>query len=385
MKKIGILTFHASHNIGSMLQSYALQTYLQETTDSDVEFIDYASPEQRNMYAIFPKTERKTFKRKLKGVARLVIDSVFYPLLKIRYDDFETFKNNYLILSENNYSYSNELDELENRYDYIFIGSDQIWNVNCRDFTDTYFVDFKTKAKLISYAPSLGGKNILKSDIDTNKVKSLLSNINSLSVREVNGKKWLDELTGKSFEVVCDPTLLLSKERWSRFLDEKKIKKKYTDYIFFYGQPFAKDTFEIIEKVSKKTNKKIVMLDAKAWLYNFCIKRGFILEKHCSPLDYLHLIKHASLVITTSYHGTIFSTVFEKDFWTVTFKGTNLDDDRVGTLLKQVGLEDRFIYIEDILDKDIESKVDYSNYDRTLEPLVSKSKNYIKTALTNSG
>jgi hypothetical protein len=375
MKKIGILTYHASHNIGSMLQSYSLQTFLEKKYGYEVEFIDYSSPEQRNMYSIFPTINNT------KDLIKNIISGMFYRLFKIRYDDFEKFKFTYLKLSEKNYTFANEINELEKKYDYIFLGSDQIWNVNCPDFTNVYFADFKTKATLIAYAPSLGGQNILESGINLKYIKNLVQKIDHLSVREVNGKKWLESLTNRSFEIVADPTLLLEKKSWHSFLEKHDKQPQYDKYIFFYGVPFSKKTYSIVSKISKKLGLKVVMLDAKSWIYNFCFIRGFVLEKHCTPLDYLSLIKNSSLVITTSFHGTIFSTIFEKDFWTVTFKGTNPDDDRVSTLLTQLGLEDRLIYLEDFSTIDFSKKVDYSEYQSNLQPLVTKSIEFIDNSI----
>lgn len=379
MKNIGIITYHASHNIGSMLQSYALQTYLENTYDCKVEFIDYASPDQRNMYAVFPKMAKSD--SLLKYIVKTSIRGIFYPWLKKRFDDFESFKNTYLKLSEHNYMYSEQINELESKYDYIFLGSDQIWNSNCEDFTNVYFANFNTKAKLVAYAPSLGGKNLFHSNLDLDYIKQLIDKMEHLSVREINGKKWLDKLTNKSFEITVDPTLLINKSHWNNFLTDSKVKTKHKDYIFFYGVPFSEKTYPILEEISKKLGLKVVMMNVRSYFTNHCYKRGFILEKESSPLDYLSLIKNSSLVITTSFHGTIFSTVFEKDFWTVTFEGTNTDDDRVDTLLKHLGLEERLIYLENIENIDLSKKVDYSDYDSNLEPLISKSKSFIDKSL----
>ena len=382
IKKIGILTYHASHNIGSMLQSYALQTYLENTYECKVEFIDYSSPEQRAMYSIIPKIKKSN--NLIVRIKQTIINSlaiVFYPLFKIRYDGFEKFKNKHLKLSKGNYIFSEQINELESKYDYIFLGSDQIWNVNCLDFTSVYFADFKTKAKLIAYAPSLGGQNIITSKVDKDHIKQLIERIDSLSTREVNGKKWLEEFSNRSFEIVADPTLILNKKIWDSFLDTHKEQSKYGSYIFFYGVPFSKETYSVVEEISKRLGLKVVMIDAKSYIFNFCFTRGFVLERRCSPLEYLSLIKNSTLVITTSFHGTIFSTVFEKDFWTVTFKGTNTDDDRVSTLLKQLGLEDRLVYLEEVSNIDLTKKVDYSNYETNLNPLIAKSEKFISNSL----
>jgi len=382
MKKIGIITYHASHNIGSMLQAYALQTYLEKNYNYKVEFIDYSSPAQRNMYSISPKLNKN--EKNLKKIAKKIKDFLrlpFYPLLKTRFDDFEKFKHRYLKLSDHNYIFSKEIDELEFEYDYIFLGSDQIWNVNCIDFTDVYFADFQTSATLVAYAPSLGGKNIITSDVDLEGIKKLISKIEYLSVRESNGKYWLEELTDRSVDILLDPTLLLDKKSWHSFLDKHSSPPHYENYIFFYGIPFSNKTYPVLEQISKKLGLNVVMIDAKSWIVNYCAFRGFLLEKHCSPLDYLSLIKNASMIITTSYHGTIFSTIFEKNFWTLTFQETNVEDDRIPTLLDQLGLEDRFINLEDVNNIDLTKVVDYSNYSHRLKPFLSKSEEFIAKIL----
>jgi len=384
MKKIGILTYHASHNIGSMLQSYALQTYLETTYKYDIEFIDYSSPAQRNMYSIFPKLKSGENKKPSVRIIKLlktISRFLFYPWLKMRFYDFENFKNKNLHLSKHNYILTDQIDELENEYEHLFLGSDQIWNINCEDFTDAYFADFKTNANIIAYAPSLGGQNIFSSNTNLEKLKNLINKIEYLSVREVNGKKWLEELTNRHVEIVVDPTLLLSKKIWHEFLNNHKKENKYQNYIFFYGVPFSNKTYSVLEKISKRLGMKVVMLDIRSYISNNCYKRGFILEKRSSPLDYLHLIKNSSLVITTSFHGTIFSTIFEKNFWTVTFEGTNPEDDRIFTLLNHLGLEERLIYLEKIDSVNLTKDVDYSNYDISLEKLISNSTKFIHDSI----
>ena len=72
--------------------------------------------------------------------------------------------------------------------------------------------------------------------------------MDALSVREVNGKKWLEELTEKKFEVVCDPTLLLQKSQWHNLLNSHENQPQYEDYIFFYGQAFSKQTLRLSQK-----------------------------------------------------------------------------------------------------------------------------------------
>lgn len=373
MKKVGLITYHASHNIGSMLQTYAMQYILNEKYKMDVEIINFSSKAQQNMYSMLPKVTS------LKGVARVLINLITYPVLKSRFNDYENFIQSKFKMTECFYEKESELDELSDRYDYIIAGSDQIWNVNCEDFSDAYFIPFATKAKKISYAPSLGGKNILSSNVNLDKYSKYINDFDSLSVREVNGKKWLDKLSGRNFDIVADPTILVERGVWDELANPINIEG---DYIFFYGVPFSPETYDVVCEISKKLNLPVYMLDAKSYIYRGNFMKGINLWGHCSPSDYLGLIKNAKLVITTSFHGSIFSTIFRKNFWAVTFKETNKDDDRIATLFEQLNLKERLIYLEEYSKYDLLSDVDYSLYDENIKNFKDRSFSFLDSSLS---
>jgi len=372
MKKVGLITYHASHNIGSMLQTYALQYILRNKYKCEVEIINFSSKKQRNMYSLFPKIISKNI------LIKNIINILFYPLLKSRFDDFESFIAKYFSLTPNSYSETSELNALKNKYDYIICGSDQIWNVNCDDFDDAYFLSFFTNAKKISYAPSLGGKNILKSDVDLEKYRHYIQSFEHLSVREVNGKKWLDKLSDRDFKIVADPTILVNQNVWEQLVAPREFQE---DYIFFYGVPFSPVTYKIVVEISKQLNLPVVMLDAKSWLYKGNFMKGIKLSKHSSPNDYLSLIKHSKLVITTSFHGSIFASIFNKNFWTVTYKQTNTDDDRVKTLLSQLNMTERLIYLEDYKQYKLLEDIDYSLYEEVVSSFQKRSFEFLTESL----
>lgn len=372
MKKAGLITYHASHNIGSMLQTFAMQHILETKYDLSVDIIDFSSKAQRNMYSMFPVYKTP------KGLARLLINLCTYPILKSRYNDYENFIKENFNLTKENYTENSQLTELSKEYDYFFAGSDQIWNVNCEDFDDAYFLPFKTKAKKISYAPSLGGKNILTSDVNLGKYKKLIEDFDELSVREVNGKKWLDKLTGKDFSIVADPTILVERDIWENLANDIDFSG---DYIFFYGVPFSPKTYDIVCDISKRMNMPVIMLDAKSYIYRGNFTRGIKLWKHCSPKDYLGLIKNSKLVITTSFHGSIFASIFRKNFWAITFKETNPDDDRIKTLFEQLKLKQRLIYIEDHEKYNLLEDVDYSEYEESIQKFRSRSFDFLDKAI----
>ncbi len=372
MKKVGLVTYHASHNIGSMLQTYAMQYTLKDRYQLDVDVIDFSSKSQQNMYSMFPIYKTP------KGIIRLAVNFLTYPILKSRYNDYENFIKKHFNLSSSSYEYTSQLNNIANDYDYFIAGSDQIWNVNCEDFDDAYFLPFNTNATKISYAPSLGGKNILNSDVDLEKYKSYINGFDYHSVREVNGKQWLEKLSGNNFSIVADPTILVEEDVWDNLANEVDFKG---DYIFFYGVPFSPKTYDIVSDISKKLKMPVVMLDAKSYIYRGNFARGFKLWKHCSPSDYLGLIKGSKLVITTSFHGSIFASIFKKNFWAVTFKETNSDDDRIKTLFDQLNLSERLIYIENHDDYDLLDDVDYSSYDETILKFRQRSFSFLDSAL----
>jgi hypothetical protein len=371
--KVGIITYHASHNIGSMLQTYALQYVISSKYQKEVEIIDFSSDGQRNMYSMFPKPKN------YKGLIRVLINFFSYPILKSRYDDYERFIEDNFKLSKNNYRYHSELSLISSEYDYLIAGSDQIWNVNCDDYSEAYFLPFESKAKKIAYAPSLGGRNILKSNVDLAKYRKYIADFDCLSVREKNGKKWLDELSGREFEVVSDPTILVEDSVWENLIPDDNYPK---NYIFFYGVPFSTKTYDIVSKISKLLNMEVIMLDAKSYIYRGNFARGFKLWKSCSPCDYLGLIKNSNLVITTSFHGSIFASIFKKNFWAVTYRETNEDDDRIKVLFEQLGLTDRLIYIEDYESYNLTEDIDYNDYDKRIAAFRKRSYEFLDKAMS---
>ncbi|GLP96768.1 polysaccharide pyruvyl transferase family protein [Paraferrimonas sedimenticola] len=372
MEKIGILTYHASHNMGSMLQTYAMQYILSNHFKMEVEVVNYSSKGQQNMYSMFPSYKG------WKGLARLIINAVSFPVLKSRYNDYELFINDAFNLSGEKFDTLVELEKVCAKYDFLVVGSDQIWNVNCEDFTDAYFLPFSTSASKIAYAPSLGGRNLLNSGLNLEKYKNYIKDFTGLSVREVNGKAWLEKLSNEHFEIVADPTILVETSVWDSLAKPRLYEE---DYIFFYGVPFSPDTYDIVMEISKELGMSVVMLDAKQYVYRGNFLKGIKLSRNSSPSDYLSLIKHSSLVITTSFHGSIFSTVFRKNFWAITFKGTNKDDDRIRVLFDQLNMSERLIYIEEHKQHDLLEPVNYDGFDELMNDFRRPAMKYLANSL----
>lgn len=376
MKKIGIMTFHASLNCGSMLQAYALQTILTEKYNADVEIINYSNFGQRNYYSkwdIFPKPS--VWINDLKAIPH------YKEIDKMR-SDYDEFSNKYLNIRTKLLKRRSQLNGIDNKFDIVIAGGDQVWNVRCRDADIAYFLSFVKNAKKVAYSPSLGARNINKCALNPQKYAKLLNDFDYLSVREVNGQKWLKELTGKDIPLIADPTLLLNHEEWIKHLSIRKNKnqEKYMVYYAFYYNNEHND--EILQKLSEKMNMPIYIIDRKSWAINKLDKYGIKLYEKSGPIGFLELMENAEISLVQSFHGIIFSALFHKTFWSLrnqTIK--NPDDDRAKVILNQLGLEDRAITYDELLEKDITKKVDYKDADINIEKLRKKAFEYIESFL----
>jgi hypothetical protein len=130
--KIGQLTFHASHNYGSVLQSYALAKVLQKMGHTS-EFINLRPKSQKDAYRIIKPSD--------KGI-RLFFKLLIYPALRKRYNHYERFINNVLPISSQEYSSTDQMRKCQFDYDAYVVGGDQIWNPACQDFEEGYYLQF---------------------------------------------------------------------------------------------------------------------------------------------------------------------------------------------------------------------------------------------------
>lgn len=366
MKKIGIITFHNSYNCGSMLESFAMQEIIKKRGGKP-EIVNFSAKGQKELYSVFFRNNS------LKNIFKNIM--IFPHVKKINNNNkmYEKFKNDNFILSSNQFEDSALLHDDE--YSKVVAGSDQIWNITIPDSDDAYFLPWVNKAKKIAYAPSFGAKNIMDFSNDIEKYKNYLLSFESLSVRENNGKKWIKELCGRDAEVLLDPTLLLEREDYDKICDNSYTPKE--KFIFLYCPAFNRKVCEYVKKISDKYKLNVVAWSTKSFYFKGIRTFGFKLVPYESPALYLNLIKNAEIVITTSFHGTIFSTIYRKKFITVKNGDMYGNDDRVITLLKQLKLEDRLLPYEFEDNYDYLQDIDYKKYDEELNLLKKKSINYI--------
>lgn len=366
MSKVGIITFHNSYNCGSMLESYAIQQSLLEK-GNDVEIINFSSAGQRELYDVFSKN--KSLKDMIKNF--LIIPAK--KRISVNNEKYEEFKRKNFLLSED----FNEMGQLsDSKYDVVVAGSDQIWNITIADYDDAYFLPWVKSAKKVAYAPSFGSKNIMKYSKNVRKYEDFLNSFDALSIRENNGKKWIKDICGKDVNVLIDPTLLLDSSKYDLIIDDSF--KPQGKYIFFYCPSFNRKICRFVKKISDKYNLPVITWSTKSYFYKFVKTFGFKLVPYETPSLYLSLIKNAELVITTSYHGTIFSTIYRKKFITVKNGEMYGDDDRVMTLLNQIGMENRLLPYQFDSDINYLDDIDYSQYESILKGLRETAEKFIE-------
>lgn len=336
-KKTGIMTFHASHNSGSMLQALALQHILEAKFGLTAEIIDFSNPAQQNMYAALPRP------RNWKQHIKRLIWSTNYRQLRKQYDGYDSFARRYFRLSPKSCSTHQELAALAGDYRAIIAGSDQVWNIRCTDADDAYYLDFAPNAAKFAYAVSFGAHNPFRLQTQPGHYEALVKDFQQLCVREFNARKWIREATGIEAPVCLDPTMLLDREDWENLVDIGETPIIPGDYIFYYCFSLTEQTQRFLRFVSKKYRMPVYFMDAKEWTLKACWRNGIRLAGAYGPDAYLNLVKHAKIFITTSFHGTAFATLFGKCFWYIDDGNNDPEgDDRALSFLTQLGLLDRY-------------------------------------------
>lgn len=367
--KIAITTFHRAYNYGAVLQCYALYHSLK-TLGHKCYVLDYWPKYFYNQYYVhgdFSLTHPpvKTW------INHLRINKV----LNKRNKGFEEFLENYLQL------YPVDIDDgrislKNNTFDLFITGSDQVWNDRCARFDRNYFLDFPSakKSDRASYAASFGLKKI--SENLREEYKNRLSGFKAYSVRENDGKDILEDLLGITASVNCDPTLLLSQHDWNDVASNDMDSS--SPYVLVYYVTKTNKLQEQAYAYAKKNGYKLITLPCNMSIDVLTGKNddSFDAELHlnASPVEFLNLFKNASYVFTNSFHGTVFSLLYHKQFFSQIKLEGNKRNNRALNLLHQVGLTpDNFS--SDAFNTNIDTDWDF--VDRNIAIMRKEGLNYL--------
>jgi len=349
-KNVGVLTFHYAHNYGAVLQAWALKECLNRL-GFEAEIINYRNKTIQANYMRDNKFDDKYRQRQWER----------------QFERFEKFINSHMLNDIGVVNY----EELSGLNYYAFIcGSDQIWNSGLTGgLDDAYFLKFDTNAKKISYAPSK-----FKSWIKPEEVsywQKALSDFAAISVRE----RVLAENVSRALNLdvfsVLDPCLLLEKTDYE---DLYYRKNPYGDYVLAYYNGEDELLHGCACALAKRHGLKVVEI------HFFAIDASDSIQlADCGPLEFLQLIRDAAFVLTNSFHGTAFSIIYEKIFWSIYDADMRKDD-----LLDKLGLSSRHIRNSHEFDGSSEA-IDYIMVNKIIKEERLKSIKFLETALREDG
>ena len=336
--KIGIMTIFRTGNYGGMLQAFALREAIRENGFGEADIINYCAD------ALKGKIDFKFLKKAglfRTGVA--VVEKLYYhPRQKKARAFSDSFATERELKKE-------ELAALNDAYDIFLSGSDQIWNPQLQQGDYAYLLDFVTdKKKKRSYASSFGVKTLPPEYVED--YRRLLSDYHTLTVRETAGAALVKDLIGKEVPTVLDPTLLLTPDQWEAVLAEKKAEK---NSIFVYQMAHSALLAKAAAKARKALGGGVIFLPFP--IGGMCRCKPVL---NYSPAEWLRAIHDAPVVLTDSFHGTVFSILFSRPFYyVITSETVRARISRVETLLSTLGLSDRIV--DNIEDMDFSKPIDY--------------------------
>jgi len=344
-KSVGIITFYDGINYGAFFQAYSLYKVLETVFNLDTEFVNYKSC--RHWFL-----ENLVFYHKLYSLKYLRDNVVkIYKFKKLQ----RKLKKSRKIL------FRSQL--VKNKYDYVFYGSDEIWNFkNPLVGYNTLYFGHNVDSIKISYAPSFGSVSS-KTKLPAEVIKGL-SSFKNISVRDKNSQKIIFNNLKRNVPIVLDPTLLIDKT-----LDP--ITPPIRDYVLVYTTSLDSQLVNSIKKFAAKREKKLVSI---GYYYSWC-DRSYV---DIGSEEWLGFYKHADFVVTSMFHGTIYAIKNKKNFVSII---TKYRKNKISNFLEDVGLEDRILSKSGNLERILKKKPNYKKIFRTIATKRKESLDFIKKSL----
>lgn len=369
MKKIGIVTWFNYHNFGTALQVTALYNAIADLgyEPSVINYLPKRDPLFAKPYTL---TRAKT---------------LYIPRIKKKFQSYnhltkskeQTNKfNNFLGNMSFTKRIENDFTSVNEEFDAFVCGSDQIWSPTT--FNSSYFfLDFvKDNNKKVSYAPSMGVSKV--DDIHFKaRVKPLVEAFSFLSVREQEGAEIINSICGRMPKVVLDPTLLHSKEQWDALTKPQNTDGKYI-LCYFLGQ--NKESWKHVNRLHKELDLPVKVIP----IFKDDLTSPYECLTDVCPKEFIQLVKNASLVCTDSFHGTIFSILYGRDFYVYerfSSKDPSSRNSRIYNLLNKFKLGERLVV--NPTSPIVKNDIDWGSVYAILDEERVDCLNYLKNALTS--
>jgi hypothetical protein len=375
MKRIAIISQLNLDNVnyGNRLQAFALNYYLRNHYDYEVRSIILNSKEKQKKTKFSPIRD---IVLKIYNISKSN-SSINYRVFK-RKELCNNFTQAYTILDQNMCMSFFELKKT--KYNMFIVGSDVVWAQSNRAVNKIKFLDFSNSVDeciKISYGASFGRDYIPNNN--KKYINKCLSQFAKISVREKSSIKLLHKIGIKNVDHVCDPTLLLDKNTWREMEMNPNIINDNFVFVYLLGK--NREQREIIKEFAKKNHLIIVNVPYANGKYssNECdfANINFL---DCSPQNWLWLINNSNYVFTDSFHGTVFSIIFEKKFFVFSRDIETDINNRMVDFLKTINQNDKYINDESFIDLN-EYMWDYSKINHNVDKFVNSSKEYIKECI----
>lgn len=364
--KIGILTFHCAHNYGAMLQTYATQELLRGA-GHEVEVIDYRPAYLTEPYKWFrlSRIRKKDGSMSLKHV---LAEIALLPFRFVRYAGFNRFMTSRMLLSE-----QVSPESFDGNYDAIVIGSDQVWNIRQTGgrLDDMYLASFpfdKGSRRYIADAVSM--EHNLMGPEHKQRLSEAFINFDLLTAREEDAVEWLNSFSSRPFKHIQDPVFHIEPKKWKEIASPVVRKKPY---LLVYRMRDHKNIDVLAEQIAKRKGLDIVEI-----LSDPDASRLFVDEQAVSVEKFLGYFACASFVLTTSFHGTAFSLIFKRQFFSLAFGDGK--DSRVKSLLTSIGIADRMIPVDSELSEI--SEIDYVKVSSEIEIMRKEASDLLLRSLS---
>lgn len=353
--KYYIITIHCIPNFGSVFQSYALIQYLRKN-GYDAELIDY-----RPGYYFKGRHTIKSYLAKILNLKSYISQSCKY----------NSFIDKEIAHTLIRYKDIRALSAL-NKENAVFIsGGDQIWNnfhQSGRD--DAYKLTFISSGQTkLAFGTSMGRTSF--SDDELQEMSKKINDYKFIGLREQTTVPLLKRYLNVPICHVCDPVLLLSKEEYYKFIGDIPLISE--PYLLMYLTNKSTLLDKVIDFLAKKYHLKIVHVSG---FKRKCRCDYFL--KSTGPAELLNIIYYSKFVVSASFHATLFSLLFEKQFCTLLPEaGTNA---RIEDLLGYFDLQERIINSESSI-RNLEQIVDFSSIRNRMLSFVSESQSRLKNIL----
>lgn len=365
MKEIGILTFWNVPNYGTFLQAYALQKSIAALDENyDVKQIAYLEPVHYRQYYAINNTKFRygiIDPRTYFNIAKRLFSNKIKEL-KPFLDYYKDFIPCTAPLTK--------ADLPAKHFDSVVLGSDIIWDYSIRFFNNDKFLfgDNLNSKNVISYAASFG--TVKPETVCPEYVKNSLKKLSAISVRDENSKNLVKNYVNKNSTIVCDPTIL-----WDFMNDSNIPEVEESKYIIVYGSSFKTELVKGCVDYAKKHNLQIICLDSLDDTFDWCDKN--IKQNELNPFQWLAYFKHAERIFTCTYHGLMFSLIFNKK---TIFSPTQFIMDKASSLIDYLELKPVLVDFNTFEEK-ADWKWDYNKINAKFDTLRQSSLQFLRDNL----